>query len=92
MITYWQKRENAKKYIAFWLRKALISKYVGLPVMIVRNLSDKIRQENKDWVKEALSLCDCNDFTPTWTTSFDYMLDENNTAIIFDFTVTVEGL
>ena len=88
---YWQKRDSAKKYIAAGLRRLLMDRYCGVPVIVVRNAAEKIRAENKAWVKETLKMLDCEDLNLTWQTSFEYQLDEEGTAVVYDFTVTVEG-
>lgn len=88
---YWQKRDNAKKYIAVALRDLMMKRYGGLPVIVLRNATDKIKAENKLWIKDTLKMFDCEEFNVSWSISFEYKLDASGTAIVSDFTVTVDG-
>lgn len=91
MSAYWQKCDEAKVVIARNLRRHLLQQYQGLPVMVFRNRVDKIKEDNKTWVKNTLKSLDCEDFKVSWQISFEFKLDKSETAIISDFTVSVEG-
>jgi hypothetical protein len=88
---YWQKRDSIKRYITVGLRQLLMERYGGVPVIVLRNSAEKMRADNKAWVKQVLKNFDCEEFNVSWQVSFEYVLDENRTAIVSDFTITVEG-
>ncbi len=88
---YWQKRDAVKKHIAVNLREMLIEQYSGVPVIVLRNSIDKIRADNKAWVKQALKQFECEEFNVIWQTSFEHRLNEDGMAVVYDFTITVEG-
>ena len=91
-VSYWQKKDLVKKYIATHLRLFLMRQYEGLPVIVLRNLADKIKADNKVWVNKALKHFDCEEISIKWQTYFDYQLDENNTAIISDFEIIIDTI
>lgn len=86
------KKDLVKKYIATHLRLFLMEQYKGLPVIVLRNLDDKIKADNKVWVNKALKHFDCEEISIRWQTYFEYKLNEDKTAIISDFTVIVDNV
>lgn len=92
MVAYWQKREDAKAEIATTIRDVLMEQFNGLPVIVVRNCSDKIRHANKSIVSDILAKHDCEEFIVNWQIFFTYRDDEDGVARISDFDIKVEGV
>lgn len=90
-MTYWQKREAAKEEISRGLRRHLLDQYQGVPVVLLRTRADRIRADNKAWVRETLKHFDSEDFKVSWQISFEFTTDEEGAATVSNFTVIVEG-
>ncbi len=85
---YWQEQEEARKAVAAALRKHLVKKFLGRPVVEVRGRLDEFQDENKAVVAETLAKFGIH-LTVSWRLAIDHFVKDGQ-PIVCDFTVTVE--
>jgi len=91
LFTYWRLRDQVKEEIAAGIRERLIDKYLGTPVVFLRDHAESIHAINKSWIADLLSNYEYEGRV-SWQIMFDFKDDEQGFARVSDFTVLVEGM